>query len=129
MSITRKLLGCVLVACFSFSAFAAEDNAAQEANNAAQTQVQANAQQPQQVADASAVQNGQAQAQEQQPVNINTATAEQLETVKGLGKKRAQEIISYREKNGAFKSVDDLAKVKGIGKRFIEKHRSSLTVG
>lgn len=127
MSLTRKVLGCVLVACFSFPAFA--DNNAAQANNA-QAQVQANAQQPQQVADASAMQNAQApQAQAMQPININTATAEQLETIKGLGKKRAQEIVSYREKNGAFKSVDDLAKVKGIGKRFIEKHRSSLTIG
>lgn len=128
MSFTRKLLGCVLVACFSFSAFAA--NNAQQANEAqAAPQAQMHSANQQQVADASSMSNQGKEQQAQQPVNINTATAEQLETVKGLGKKRAEAIISYREKNGAFKSVDDLINVKGIGKRFIEKHRSSLTVG
>lgn len=117
MSLTRKLIGCVLVACFSFPAFAANNDAAQ-ANDV---------QDQQQVAEASSM-NKQAQEQQMQPVNINTATVEQLETVKGIGKKRAQAIVAHREKNGPFKSVDDLASVKGFGKHFVEKHRASLTV-
>ncbi|MCE3243311.1 MAG: competence protein ComEA helix-hairpin-helix repeat protein [Deltaproteobacteria bacterium] len=48
-------------------------------------------------------------------VNINTATKEELTSIKGIGEKRAQDIIDYRTKNGNFKSVDDLEKVPGIG--------------
>ena len=43
-------------------------------------------------------------------VNINTASKEELTSLKGVGDKRAQEIIDYRKKNGDFKSVDDLEK-------------------
>jgi competence protein ComEA len=43
-------------------------------------------------------------------VNINTASKEELTGLKGVGDKRAQEIIDYRKKNGDFKSVDDLEK-------------------
>ena len=62
-------------------------------------------------------------------VNINTATQAELEAVKGLGETKAKAIISYRESNGAFKSLDDLDKVKGFGKASIDKLRSELTVG
>ena len=62
-------------------------------------------------------------------VNINTATQAELEGVKGLGEAKAKAIISYRESNGAFKSLDDLDKVKGFGKASIDKLRSELTVG
>jgi competence protein ComEA len=62
-------------------------------------------------------------------VNINTATQADLEAVKGLGETKAKAIISYRESNGAFKSLDDLDKVKGFGKASIDKLRSELTVG
>ena len=61
-------------------------------------------------------------------VNINTATQSELESVKGLGPAKAKAIISYREKNGQFKSVDELDKVKGFGKPTIEKLKSELTV-
>ena|SRR3989338_7843139 len=50
-----------------------------------------------------------------QPVNINIADVKTLMTIKGVGQKRAQAIIDYRTQNGPFKSVDDLAKVKGVG--------------
>lgn len=49
------------------------------------------------------------------PVNINSADTKALMTLKGVGEKKAAAIIAYREQNGAFKSVDDLAKVKGFG--------------
>ena len=61
-------------------------------------------------------------------VNINTATKEELTTVKGIGEKRAQEIIDYRKKNGDFKSVDELEKVPGIGPGTMKQIRSQVTV-
>jgi competence protein ComEA len=61
-------------------------------------------------------------------VNINTATKEELTTLKGVGDKRAQEILDYRKKNGNFKSVDDLEKVPGIGPGLMKQIRSDVTV-
>lgn len=64
-----------------------------------------------------------------EPVDVNSAAAEALaEAIQGVGLKRAQEIVSYREKHGAFKSVDELAEVKGIGAKTIERSRERLTV-
>src|SRR5215475_14571541 len=60
-------------------------------------------------------------------VNINTATKEELTSLKGIGEKRAQDIIDYRTKNGPFKSVDDLQKVPGIGPGTMKQIRSDLT--
>jgi len=62
-------------------------------------------------------------------VNVNTATKEELTTIKGIGDKRAQEIIDYRKKNGDFKSVDELEKVPGIGPGTMKQIRSQVTVG
>ncbi|MGH8553049.1 MAG: ComEA family DNA-binding protein [Methylococcales bacterium] len=62
-------------------------------------------------------------------VNINTATAEQLDTLTGIGKAKAQAIIDDRTKNGPFKSIDDLARVKGIGPATVEKNRANIAVG
>ena len=61
-------------------------------------------------------------------VNINTATQSELESVKGLGPTKAKAIIAYREKNGQYKSVDELDQVRGFGKSTIDKLRSELTV-
>src|SRR5262245_16080542 len=60
-------------------------------------------------------------------VNINTAKKEELTSLKGIGEKRAQDIIDYRTKNGPFKSVDDLQKVPGIGPGNMKQIRSDLT--
>lgn len=60
-------------------------------------------------------------------VNINTATKEELTSLKGIGDKRAQEIIDYRKKNGDFKSVDDLEKVPGIGPGIMKQIRSQVS--
>jgi len=62
-------------------------------------------------------------------VNINTATQSELEAVKGGGASKAKAIISYREANGGFKSLDDLDNVKGFGKASIDKLRDELSVG
>lgn len=62
-------------------------------------------------------------------VDLNTATVADLEKVKGLGPVKSKAIIEYRDKNGPFKSVDDLKGVKGIGAKTIEKLRPELSVG
>lgn len=62
-------------------------------------------------------------------ININTASKEVLMSeIKGVGEKRADAIISYREQNGPFKSVDELAEVSGVGESIVEKNRDLLTV-
>ncbi|MEM9242960.1 MAG: ComEA family DNA-binding protein [Pseudomonadota bacterium] len=63
-----------------------------------------------------------------QQVNINTASAEQLQSVKGIGATRAADIVAYRQANGPFKSIDDLSNVKGIGPGLINRIKSELTV-
>lgn len=63
------------------------------------------------------------------PVNINTADAPTLsKNIKGIGMKKAQSIIDYREKNGKFNKVEDLMKVKGIGVKLLEKNAGSIIV-
>ena len=61
-------------------------------------------------------------------VNLNKASLEELKQVKGLGGKRAQDIIDHREANGKFRSVDELKKVSGIGAKTIEKLKDYVTV-
>ena len=63
------------------------------------------------------------------PVNINTADAQALsKNIKGIGLKKAEAIVAYREKFGKFKSVADLTRVKGIGNKLIEKNKDLLIV-
>ncbi|HEM4069832.1 TPA: helix-hairpin-helix domain-containing protein [Streptococcus suis] len=61
-------------------------------------------------------------------VNLNTATEADLQTISGIGAKRAADIIAYREANGGFKSVDDLNNVSGIGDKTMESIRPYVTV-
>jgi competence protein ComEA len=62
-------------------------------------------------------------------VDINTATQSELEAVKGLGPAKARAIIEYREKHGPFRSIDDLTKVKGLGKASVAKLKNELAMG
>jgi competence protein ComEA len=57
------------------------------------------------------------------PIHLNTATAEELETIPGVGPVTAQRIIDFREQNGPFRSVDELDAVSGIGPKRLEQMR------
>jgi competence protein ComEA len=62
-------------------------------------------------------------------VNINTADAVTIaDHLNGIGLKKAQAIVSYREQNGPFKSVDDIVNVTGIGEATLEKNRSLIVI-
>lgn len=60
-------------------------------------------------------------------VNLNTATARELERLPRIGPKTAQKIIQWREKNGPFRALNDLAKVSGIGKKTISEFEDKVT--
>jgi len=63
------------------------------------------------------------------PVDINSADAVTIaKELQGIGLSRAKAIVDYREKNGAFKSADDLRKVKGIGARTLELNRANIRI-
>lgn len=62
------------------------------------------------------------------PLLLNRVSAQDLEELNGIGKKRAEAIISHREEHGAFQAVDDLILVKGIGRKTLTRLRANLTV-
>lgn len=63
------------------------------------------------------------------PVDINSADAATIaRELQGIGLSRAQAIVDYREKNGAFRSADELRKIKGIGDKVLERNRSNIRV-
>jgi competence protein ComEA len=64
-----------------------------------------------------------------QPVDINSADAQALaDAIKGVGLKRAESIVAYRQKNGPFTTVSDLSNVQGIGEKTVQSSRENLTV-
>lgn len=64
------------------------------------------------------------------PIDINTADAKTIAKImNGVGMKKAEAIVLYRKNNGKFKSIDELSKVKGIGKKTIAKNRDSIAIG
>jgi competence protein ComEA len=62
------------------------------------------------------------------PLSLNSATAEQLDTLDGVGPATAQKILEYRTAHGGFSSVDDLAQIPGIGPKKLESLRAQVTV-
>jgi len=67
--------------------------------------------------------------QEVKKININTATADELATLPGVGNTIAKNIVEYREKNGNFKTIEELKNVKGIGDKKLEAIKGLITVG
>lgn len=64
------------------------------------------------------------------PVDINTADAATIaKELQGIGLSKAQAIVTYREKNGSFKSAEDLRKIKGIGAKTLERNRANIRTG
>lgn len=61
-------------------------------------------------------------------VDINTANIEELSTLKGISKVRAEGIINYRDANGPYQTLEDLKNVRGIGDKIIEKNKSVITI-
>ena len=65
----------------------------------------------------------------EQAVDVNSATASEIaEAMTGIGLKRAEAIVAFREKNGRFRSLDDLVLVKGIGASTLDKNRDRISV-
>ncbi len=62
-------------------------------------------------------------------VNVNTATVDELSTLTGIGKVKAEAIVAYREAHGPFKTADDLTRVKGLGNKTVEKLQHEVTFG
>ena len=63
------------------------------------------------------------------PLNINTATSEQLDLLPGIGPTRAADIITYRQSNGPFTSIEAIQKVPGIGQTTFARIKDLITVG
>ncbi|BAL61950.1 helix-hairpin-helix domain-containing protein [Melissococcus plutonius] len=65
---------------------------------------------------------------ENEKVNLNQADEQQLQQLNGIGLKKAQEIIRYREEEGEFKTIEDLENVSGIGAKTVESLKDAITV-
>ena len=61
-------------------------------------------------------------------ININTADLSKLKEIPGVGDVKAKSIIDYREKNGGFKSIEDMKNIDGIGDKTFEKIKDSITI-
>lgn len=61
-------------------------------------------------------------------IRLNSASVSELQQLNGVGEKKAMSIIDYRQKNGGFKSVEELNNVKGIGPKLLEKNKSRLSL-
>lgn len=70
--------------------------------------------------------NGSSSSTEQ--VHLNSATVEDLQKLNGVGQKKAEQIIEYRDQNGGFKQIEDLTKVTGIGEKTFEKLKDQLAL-
>ena len=107
----KSILSAFVVAlAFSFSAFAADTPVKPVAAKPATSAEKPAAAVPQSV------------------ININTADAQALTQLKGIGAKKAEAIVAWRKANGAFKSVDQFAEVKGIGEKTLEANRKNIRI-
>ncbi len=61
-------------------------------------------------------------------IHLNQANVNEFQQLKGIGEKKAQAIVEYRQKNGSFKNIDEIKNVKGIGPAIFEKNKSHLAL-
>lgn len=66
--------------------------------------------------------------QDSKLININTSSASELQSLNGVGEKKAEKIIQFREENGSFKTIEDLKKVDGIGEKTFDSLKSQITI-
>ncbi|WP_326717682.1 helix-hairpin-helix domain-containing protein [Vagococcus jeotgali] len=66
--------------------------------------------------------------QDSKLININTSSASELQSLNGIGEKKAEKIIQFREENGSFKTIEDLKKVDGIGEKTFDSLKSQITI-
>lgn len=97
--------------------------AAQTANSAAASSPSASAS-----ASASSVSSSASGAASGDLINLNTATASDLQKLNGIGEKKAEQIIAYRQEKGSFKSIDELKEVSGIGDKTFVAIKDQLTI-
>ena len=71
---------------------------------------------------------GFANAEHNAKVNINTATAEELMSLKNIGKKKAESIVKHREEFGSFTTIEELKGVKGVGDKIFNKIKDQIVV-
>lgn len=76
----------------------------------------------------SSIQKSSAMTDSSGQVHLNQANIDELQKLKGIGEKKAQAIVEYRQKNGGFKNIDELKSVKGIGPAIFEKNKARLTL-
>lgn len=67
------------------------------------------------------------QSKDTSKINLNKASETELQTLPGVGQKKAQEIIRYREENDGFKSIEDLKNISGFGEKTFDKLKESIT--
>lgn len=67
--------------------------------------------------------------QESQKININTADATQLMTLDGIGQKKAEAILLYREEKGSFKTIEEMKEISGIGEKTFERFKEKIETG
>lgn len=61
-------------------------------------------------------------------INLNTANVQELQQLSGVGEAKAKAIVAYREKQGKFKSIEELKNVKGIGDALFKKNKAKITI-
>lgn len=67
--------------------------------------------------------------QENGKININTGSKEELMTLNGIGEKKAESIIQYREENGSFSTIEDIKNISGIGEKTFENLKEEIETG
>lgn len=61
-------------------------------------------------------------------LNLNTASENDLQNISGIGKKKAEDIVAYREEHSRFSSIDELKNISGIGDKTLEKLQEEVSV-